>query len=492
MNKTPSAANGGQPGFRAYLATQKKMILAASVISAAMFIILKLCFPYPDLFVDSTNYVIWAYLKFDVAYRPTGYSYFLRFTHAILHAALLTVFVQYLLFFLSTLFCFFSADYLFGLPQKLKWSLLLFLLIDPLLVLQTNLISSDSLFCSLTVIWFTVCLWIVCIAGWRALALQLLLLYCCIEVRYASLFFPLVAVVVFIISGAKWRYKVIGIALTLSVVFLTVERQKYLNWKETHCKIFSAFEGWQIANNALYCYKHIKVDINDLPSVHCQHLDRLVNHYIDSMKSPMDNIGPAFIWDNRSPLKIYCIEVEHIAHINYFVSWFAISIPLHQYGWYIVSHFPREFLRYYILPNTANYFYPLPEAVGNYHTDFVLPPETKEWFDMDIENLSCRFPGLQGSMISIFPLLSLLLNVFNIGALLFFLLRWLMGRKKLSGNNLRLFAAWGLFYLAFMGFSIFASAVNLRFMDPVFVLGLIIPLVLLRSDTEPQTRTSKP
>ncbi len=488
MNESPSTAGRRQPGFRVYLSTQKKMICIASVISAALFIILKLCFPYPDLFVDSTNYIIWAYLKFNVAYRPTGYSCFLRFTHAISHTALFTVFIQYLLFFLSTLSFFFSADYLFSLPRKLKWPLLILLLIDPLLVLQTNLISSDSLFCSLTVLWFTLCLWILCRPGWWALFLQLLLLYFSIGVRYTSLFFPLVAVVVFLLSRAKWRYKAVGVILTVSVLVFTVERQRYLNWKETNCKVFSAFEGWQIANNALYCYKNIKVDINDLPSVHCQRLHRFVNHYIDSVKRPADNIGSAFIWDSRSPLKMYCLAEEHTAGINYFVSWFTVSVPMHQYGWYIVSHFPKEFARGYVLPNTINYLYPIPEAVENYNTNFALPPQTKEWFDLEIDNLSCRFPSLQGSIISVFPAITLLVNVLNIGTIILLpLLAW----KRMAKNNRRLFFTWSLFYCAFMGFTIFASAVNLRFMDMLFVPDLVIPLILIGAIAEPASGKTK-
>ncbi len=467
--------------FWAYLITQKKLILIASVISAACFILLKYSFPYPDFFVDSSNYVLWALYKFNVAYRPTGYAYFLRFTHVISTNPGFTVFIQYLLFFISSLFCFFSTDYLFGLSEKSKHPLLIIIIINPLLIFQTNLISSDSLFCSLTVTWFTLCLWIIKKYNWSALILQLLFLYFSFEVRYTAMFFPLIAIAAFSFCTSKWSYKIIGIALTVSVFFYSVQRQKYLNEKETHAAVFSGFAGWQIANNALYCYKKINVDVNDLPSVYCQRIDFLVKHYIDSMAGPIDKPGAAFIWDNHSPLKAYCRSVEHYAQINYFVAWFAVSIPFNDYGWYIIRKFPKEFMRCYILPNTINYFYPDPETLTNYNvSNMPLPQETKEWFNLDIDHIESRFPDLQYHIIKIYPAISLLLNVVNVVAIFLFFFRALPIWRKIPRHVRGLFLTWSLFYFSFMAFTIFASAVNLRFMDPVFILGFIIPVILIK------------
>ncbi|MCW3121823.1 MAG: hypothetical protein JWQ38_1315 [Flavipsychrobacter sp.] len=469
-----------QYSFLPYLSGQKRMIFIAAGISAICFLLLKVLFPYPDLYVDSTNYVFWAVNKFDVAYRPTTYSDFLRWAHSVAPGATFTVFIQYLLFFLSSMFCFLSADFLLVIPGKLKWPLLLAILLCPLPLLQTNLISSDSLFCSATVTWFTLCLWVVSRHTWWVLILQALLLVLCFELRYAAMFFPVVAIVAFICSSSSLPYKAIGILLTVSVIFFCVDRQTKLNKEATDTEIFSGFSGWQIANNALYCYKHVDVDNNDLPSVQLQTLDKIVKRYIDTVGVQDGELGSSYIWHNLSPLKMYCRLVEHKNKILYSSAWFSISPMLDEYGWYIIRHFPGAYVKYYILPNTVKFFYPDREALVNYNSDnLTLPEETKKWFEMDINKLECKLPGLQKGIISMFPAISMLLNLFNIGALFVFCNRHRKVWGKVNREIKVMFITWAAFYCCFMVFSILASPVNLRFMDPIFVLGVIMPVILL-------------
>ncbi len=465
--------------FPAYLSSQKRIIFMSMGISTLCFVLLKFCFPYPDFFVDSNSYVLWAFSRADVAYRPTGYSFFLRFTHSLMVSAYFTVFVQYLLSFLSMIFCFFSVDYLFGLPKKLKTVLLVLLLVNPLLLFQTNLISSDSLFCSCTVVWFTLWCWIIKTNWLWAFVLQLLLLYCCVEIRYTALFFPVTAVVTVFLFRTKWLYRIAAFVLTMSVVLFCIQRQKSLNELEVGTPAFSAFEGWQIANNALYCYKHISIDESDLPSIGSVRLDNDVRHCIDSVPDP-GKVGSAYIWEKQSPLRKYQYQVGRVFEIAYFPAWCVASIAMHEYGWYIVKNFPKEFAIYYILPNTVNYFYPESEALANYNAgNMLVPPDTKEWFGLDIDYLVCRFPDMQAAIIVIMPAMSLLLNVFIIVVILLFLFRNVPKWKKTDRDTRNLFVAWSVFYFAFMGFTIFAAAVNLRFMDSIFILGPIMSFALL-------------
>jgi hypothetical protein len=468
--------------FWAYLGIQKKLIITASITSTACFILLKYCFPYPDFFVDSLSYINWAFFNTDVAFRPTSYSFFLRGIHALSAIPLFLIAIQYLLFFFSTLLCFLSVDYLFSIPEKIKRLLLIILLINPMLIFQANLISSDSLFCSLTVIWFTLCLWIMRKPGWPALLLQIIVLYCSFSLRYAALWYPIIAVAAFILCTAKWWYKLAGIALTITVILYVINHIKNVNEQETGTRVFSGFGGWQIANNALYCYKKINIDEYDLPSRKSKEIIEMVNEFIDSVSSPTDEIGVVYLWDKHSPLKLYCYKTVFEIKNNYFKTWFHVSRDLNEYGWYIVRNFPKEFIRYYVLPNTVNYFYPDPEALTNYNNaNLPLPAETKEWCSLDIDHVDCRFPDLQKNVIVIYPTLSLLLNIFNIVTILFFLVKAMPARKKLPVGIWQLFLLWGLFYFTFMAFTIFAAAVNLRFMDTMFVLGLIFPFILLNA-----------
>jgi hypothetical protein len=469
--------------FYLYLRSQRKLIFVALAISFVIYIPFKYCFPLPDLFVDSSDYILWATYNFSVAYRPLGYSVFLQLLHFISSAAAFTVFIQFCLFLFSTLFCFFNTDYLFGLPSKFKMLVLLLTICNPILIFQTNLISADSLFCSLTILWLTACLWIIKMPGWWALVLQLLFLYLCFRVRYIAMFFPIVAVVVFIVCSAKIYYRLIGIACTVLVIFLTIQLQKNVTEKETGTPIFSGFAGWQIANNALYCYKHIDINSNDLPSHETQVIDHCVKAYIDSVNNS-GGIGDIYLWDRNSPLKKYLNICAHRGHSDYLVAWFISSIPLSDYGWYIIRHYPKEFMQYFILPNTINYFYPNPEALTNYdYKNITLTPETKQWFSLNTDHLDCKFPFLQGKIILVYPAISLLLNVFNILAILFFLSRSIPIWEKIPHDAKGLFIFWCVFYFGYMAFSIFAAAINLRFLDFLFVPGFIMPVILFKSCT---------
>ena len=198
MKWYPQFKHDLKDNFISYLRGQKLLLIVAGCLSVVLYPLLRYCYPLPDLFVDSVNYVLWAQYDLPVAYRPVGYSVFLQLVHGVSESSGAVVFAQYLLFVLSSVFFFFSVDYLFGLPKKLALPILVVILCNPILLFQSNLISSDSLFCSLTIVWLTTCLWIVKRPGWWPLIAQLLFLSLAFRVRYIAMFFPVVAIVAFI------------------------------------------------------------------------------------------------------------------------------------------------------------------------------------------------------------------------------------------------------------------------------------------------------
>lgn len=478
MKWYPQFKHDLKDNFISYLRGQKLLLIVAGCLSVVLYPLLRYCYPLPDLFVDSVNYVLWAQYDLPVAYRPVGYSVFLQLVHGVSESGGAVVFAQYLLFVLSSVFFFFSVDYLFGLSKKLALPILVVVLCNPILLFQSNLISSDSLFCSLTVVWLTTCLWIVKRPGWWALIAQLLFLYLAFRVRYTAMFFPVVAIVAFIVCTAKMGYKLIGTGLTIAVISLTVWQQKKATLQYTNTDVFSGFAGWQIANNALYCYPYISLQREDLPNREMQIVDFSVRKYLDSVKKG-DGVGYVYLWDTRSPLKKYLNLCSNRNHTDYLISWFNASVTLNDYGWYIVQHYPGTFVRHFIVPNSLNYFYPATEVLGNYdYTNIKIPAETMAWFGFGSEHLDCTYPVLQSTIIGVYPALSLLLNLLNIAAILFFLVRVVPVWKSVSQEDKGLLVVWGLFFTGYMAFSIFASAVNLRFLDYLFVTGYIMPFVL--------------
>jgi len=472
--------NSGYKGsFLKYLTQQRKLLLIASIIFVAIFLLLKLCFPLPDFFNDSFTYLYDAVNKPDISYRPLGYSNFLSIIHIISTNGNFAVFIQYLLFFISTLFCFFSCDYLYGFPPKLRLVVFYLALINPILIFQTNLISSDSLFCSLTVTWFTLCLWIIKRNTYPLLLLQAALLLVCFHVRYTAIFYPAVAAIVFLFSKGRMLYKVVGIILSITVVYFYVERQKAISEDHFNIRVFSGFSGWQMANNVLCYYKKIDVDPKDLPDLDTRNIDRLVKKFIDKMYVE-DYVGTQYMWDKNSPLKLYVYVRETDRQKSYFSQWYSASKPLGDYGWAIIKRNPLAYVRYFIIPNTKNYFLPDQEALSNYnYYSLKISPDTKDWFGYDFERLYCRFPDLQQNIMFLYPEISFALNVFNIVIVCVCLFRYFVARKKTDRDGRTLFLVWCTFYFGFMALCLFSTIVLLRYLDPLFALGIIVPFLLL-------------
>ncbi len=468
-------------GFFAYLVTQKRLLAIAFFSGIVLFLLLKFLFPLPDFFFDSFSYVKDAVIHDGFGYRPIGYPDFLYFIHDnIATGAGAVVFIQYLLFFLSSVFCFFSCDFLLGIPAKLKYVTLLLVIANPMLLFQSNLISSDSLFCSLTVFWFTSLIWFIKRPNWVILVLQAVLLVTCLYVRYVSLFFPLVTAGSFLASRTKIAYKISGIALSLVLVY------SYVNWQENKIeekfgvRVFSGFSGWQIANNALCYYKKINIKEIDLPDNESRIINRIVKARIDNIYEDGD-VSTRYMWDTKSPLKLYLRARSKYEGEVYFPEWLKSSQDIGRYGWALVKHDPLAYVQYFMLPNCKYFFLPAPEILADYNCFYLtIPAECKNWFGFDFNELSCRFPGLQQTIMAGFPYISFALNLLNIAIIFFFLLHNRKRWKSLDKSARSLFISWGLFYFGFLLFCTFSAFIVLRYMDTMFVLGIIIPAVLFK------------
>ncbi len=464
---------------RSYLISQKKWLLQAIVLSVVGFIILKYCFPVPDINDDGINYISWAYNDTKMAYRPLAYVYFLEMIHSFTTSIGAVVIIQFIIHVISQLFALFSVDYIFVINPRVKQLLIVFTSLNPLLLIQCNNIASDSLFCSLTILLITLLIWFARKPDWRLFIAVVSVLYFCIALRLTAMFFPFLFLVTIILCKAKLHAKLLYAGAVIAVVAMFVQNQKDTAWRETGVSVFSGFSGWQIANNALYCYKKIHVENKDLPSLETRRIDSAVKYLIDSVPTP-DEVGVAYLWHQKSPLRMYTIYNASASKQKYFLSWMMVSEDLSEYGWYIIRNNPYPFIRYYIYPNLKRFFYPEPSPLDNYNAAKVkLPAEVGLWFNWPAAELRCRFPELQRKIISVYPPLCLLLNISTIVVIIFFLVKAIPTRTKLPHAIWILFWTWSAFYFGFMAFSVFASAIYLRFLEVIFALSPVFSIILL-------------
>ncbi len=405
------------PFFR-YIIKDKsclRFLLIGIVITVIYFILLRVLYPVGSFFYDSDAYIDAANLNLQVSYRPLGYSYFISFFHAISHSDGLLIFAQYLSNAIANLFLFFTLLYFFSLKKAYRIVLFILLMCNPLYVLYSNYILSDAFFSSLSVMWFTVLLWIMYRPRWIYFLVQLILLYWLFLLRYNALLYPFLVAIAYLLSKqAIWK-KIVSISITFLVIIEMVNSITHKTEDTTGTATFSAFSGWQLANNSIFVLKHMKLDSSAFTAKTSKELCAFIIHYYDSLK--MNNsltdttknffndtlINANFMWKGHSPLKTYMnyyfpqvytkisgkinnrykifnryqiswnakggpvFAVEKVEPLYRICSWTAMGPIYKEFGTEVIKKYPLEYLRYFVWPNIGFYFYPTVEIYNYYN-----------------------------------------------------------------------------------------------------------------------------
>ena len=476
-----------QPSFRDFLlhhTFNRALLWIAGFSILLQFIVFKYMYPHAG-FIDGDSYVYLesAYLNLNINTYPVGYSKFLRIFSTFTHSDVMLVLFQYLLLQSSALYFFFTLRYFYK-PGRLV-SLLLFgcLAGNPVFLYMSNYISSDALFLSLSLLWFTTLLWILQRPTGRLIAMHALLLLLAFTVRYNALFYPLIATLAFILSRQRVLVKVIGIAASFLVIagFMYHTSNQYN--RLTGIRQFSPFSGWQMANNALYAYRYVK-DKKDKPLPdRFKELDGLVRSYFDSAsdvtKHPEELLkaNTWYMWDPKSPLQQYMknhFKADSTA--SGLKKWATVGPLYADYGAYLIKQYPKEFAEYYLMPNALKYYVPPVEFLDTYNMgkDSVAPI-AEFWFGYKTRKVSTIFKDLKVSVLNFYPVTAAVFNIlFVLGMIGFVALKGIKDYPVLSLALLLVTSLW----LVNFGFSIFAASIALRFqLFPLlvsFAFGLLL------------------
>ena len=441
--------------FYEMTAQKRKWLIAVPVI-LLQFLIFKHFYPFASFFEDSYSYIYAAMERHTISFRPIGYSWFLILIHGIWASDTFLVFVQYCLLQLAGLYLYFSIDSLYRPRKAIGNILFFFLLLDPLILYMANAVSSDALFAGMTLLWLTELLWLMHRPTWGRMLLQLVFLVLIFYIRYTALYYPVVAAAAFMMTPRSLVYKLTGVVTSVLALTLGTMLISEITWRQTGVRTFSAFSGWQIANNVLYVYPYIEVDAARLPSPECRELDSVVRTKIDRANPPVDT---RYMWNPHSPLKEYMRLRQQREHTDYFTAWNRVGPVFSQYGYYLLSRHPWLFCREYGWPSTRMFLYPPLDVLAQYNEGQSNVDETaKEWFHYSSTKVRAVVsPGLQGYILTPFLPLWLFLNVAGILATIVFLLR---GRTKfrMVGADFRKGLVLTAVYLSVnTAFSIFAT-----------------------------------
>jgi len=445
-------------------------------------------FLYPSAgFIDGDSYVYLetAYWNFDINTYPIGYSRFLRIFSVFTHSDTALVAFQYLLLQTSSLAFIFTLFYFYQPGRLIKVVLFLFVLFNPTFLYVSNYISSDALFIPLSLIWFTLLVWIIHRPSIRLVIVHAIILFLAFTVRYNALYYPIIALLAFIISRQAVKIKLAGLVLVALLLggFIQFTSNRY---KEVSGKtIFSPFSGWQLANNAMYTYKFVTHKrTNDIP-VKFRQLDKMIRDYFDSTSSnphhPEELLlaSTVYMWTPTAPLQLYMdkhFPKKDSADAN-IPRWAKVAPLYKEYGAYIISKYPVDFAKYYLWPNAIKYYAPPVEFLDAYNMGVdSMRLFAKDWFALKDHKVKTYFKDFKVNIIGYYPVWVGSSNILFLLAVIGFLVLSGPGKHQLLKSGLILAV---LFWIINFVFSVFASPIALRFqLFPVHVYTAFALIVL--------------
>jgi hypothetical protein len=368
--------------------TNRNWWLAGFISFTAQFVFFKFLYPYANFMPDSYSYLEAAANNVDVNIWPVAYSKFLRLISVFTHSDKILVGLQYFLLQISSLLFLFSFLYFLKPGKLVKTILLLLLMLNPLPLYIANYISADALFISGSLLWLTTLAWLIYHPRTWMIPVHAFLLLACFTLRYNAIYYPVISLFVFIFSRQTRILKLVGLVLSILLLLGSYLFTSYKMKEVTGKMQFSAFGGWQLANNALYMYEHIPAGERGAVPARFSKLETMVREHMDTLKKVKltkdDSLNSFFyLWNGKGPLIQYLSrEYKKDSTTPYFTRW-ASEGPLYaDYAFYLIRKFPRQYAEYWLLPNSVKYAVPPAEFLGIYNMggDSV-GKLAKDWFN---------------------------------------------------------------------------------------------------------------
>lgn len=362
--------------------------------------------------------------------------------------------------------------------------LLCFIILNPLFLYIANLVSSDGFFLALSLIWFSLLIWIIHKPTTLVIVLHAIILFIAFTVRYNALIYPIIAVGALGISNLSIIKKIIGVAASslLCVLFIAYTGNKYKiltgKWQ------YSPFSGWQMTNNAMYSYRYVDSTKRKSVPKKFYELDKMIRTYFDTTRDlrrhPQEAIlaSTAYMWDPRLPLYKYRDKLfEKDTTASEFKKWSSMGPLYKEYGIYIIKQYPWHYIKYFLWPNANKYYAPPVEFLSTYNSgkDSVTSI-AQVWFKYKSQKMTTRVKSLNINTLNFYPILTGIMNmVFLCCILCFAILNGFKTNSLFRKCILMVTTIW----LTNAMFTIFASSAALRFQSFPILIVTIFALLLI-------------
>jgi hypothetical protein len=463
----------------------KGFIIISLVLGLVYFIVLRLIYPIPSFYSDSFTWVGAAGSGQPVSFRPIGYSKIIRFFHLFTQGDFALIFAQYFSNLLINLFLFLTVTWFFPLKKSLQWLLFVVLIINPFYLFYSNYVSSDAFFCCLTVLWFTLLIWILKKPSWLFIVIQLLVLAGLFTLRYNAIFFPVITACAILITRLSPAKKLIAIAINVIVVAAIITITTYATKKFTGTKTFSAFSGWQLANDALHVMQHKKIDTAGIKDKEVKAFIQFTEHFFDTARQtfPDSSASAVFMWHINSPLKRYMFAYPK-RNKSYFKTWNALGPVYNKFGKEIILQNPASYLQYFAIRNSKAYFFPPLEIYETYMEGRqVLPDVIKKYYRYKTTQTPKHYPGVYAATFEPQKMLFIAFNfIFLSGILCYIFSKRFKLNSVLFNQSLLCFC---LLYFANFFFIVLLAPSVFRYHIFILTLGLPIIIYLLQQMLKP-------
>jgi hypothetical protein len=462
----------------------KQLFWLSLVVMVVSFTWLKIAYPYPNFMPpDSYNYLEAAYRNDFINIWPIGYSRFLRLVSSFSNSHMVLVVLQYLLLMASVLYFYFSLRYLLS-PGKWLFRIMLTVgIVNPLLPHIANFVSSDCLFTTLSLVWFTQLLRILYQPTLRLLLVHAIILLLAFMFRFTAIWYPFMSIAIIALGPMPRNTKLLGISSIAFLLLLFIGSSKYEYQVKTGTTQYAAFGGWQMAANALYGYAYATpADPATVPNKF-RELHTLVNHHMDSIRRlarrPDQEIGVYYFWDFKSPLIIYMNKQwQKTPNRPYFKKWASMAPLYADYGRYLVARHPGPFIQHYVWPNLVRYYMPPAYFMEYYNMlNTTADPIASTWFDWTNNQLPVRTKDRQIHIIGIFPSLLAVLNPLFLLSSLVFIFSTSFGNCSLFCK--RIIAFMFTIWIFNASFSVLSAPIELRYQLFPVVITLSFSMFLI-------------
>lgn len=452
--------------------------IASLIIEFTLF---KIRFPFANYMPDSYSYLEAAASNADVNMWPVAYSKFLRLISVFTHSDKIVVGIQYFFMQFSAFTFLFTLFYLLKPARVVRTLLIVFFLFNPAILYMSDYISADSLFIGFSFLWLSSLLWVIRSAGSWQIVIQAIFLLACFTLRYNAIIYPVITALAFLSSRYRWYWKLSGITLGVLLVSLSYLTTSSKMQEVTGKRQFSAFGGWQLANNALYMYQNIPAKDREPVPAKFGRLEAMVRQHMDTLNrvklTTEDTIASRFyLWSSKGPLIQYMVrDWKKDSTTPYFKRW-ASEAPLYlDYGAYLIRKYPMTFATSVLLPNLGRYALPPAEFLQIYNmgADSV-GTLAKLWFNYKSQKIDAHNSKTEKiAIMNWYPILATLINVLYLICVLgMFLFNLVSKKNSLLPKPFLLISAVWLFNAIF---SIFASPITLRYqLFPIIITCCIV------------------